>query len=147
VSVITSLHSPTTIPIHSTIPVPKKRKRGIYEGLEDKCGVFSQRAKRACIIPIYPKSESTNSAQPTHTTRPTKSHARGCPGHNWNCKPTELESRTYWTSFKKFREHYETHLEDHRVEGYRWQCLLCNHDSFGGNGHNLVQHLWEIHLK
>ena len=78
---------------------------------------------------------------------PVKTHRRGCPGNCWNCKPAELKPRTYWTSFKKFREHYQIHLEDHRVNGHRWQCRLCDHDSFGGNGHDLMQHLWDTHFK
>jgi len=71
----------------------------------------------------------------------------GCPGDDWKCKPEQLkQGRKAWDTLKRFREHFEAeHLEGCRVEGHRWQCPLCDHPSFGGNGSELLKHLWHTH--
>ncbi|CAI9634144.1 unnamed protein product [Alternaria burnsii] len=133
-------------------PTSIRLMREPSEGFDKKLDVSFQEAGRvstAIMERHKPKNvpESVDKSGATDVPGPAKTHRRGCPGNCWNCKPRELKPRTYWTSFKKFREHYKTHLEDHRVEGHRWQCHLCDLDSFGGNGHDLMQHLWDAHFK
>ncbi|RYN70830.1 hypothetical protein AA0117_g10146 [Alternaria alternata] len=118
-----------------------KKPDAPFQGVKGAYTATMERYKLKSVPEFVGMSEATEASGPANT------HRRGCPGNCWNCKPKELKPRTYWTSFKKFREHYKTHLEDHRVEGHCWQCHLCDLDSFGGNGHDLMQHLWDAHFK
>ncbi|CAN9245588.1 unnamed protein product [Alternaria alternata] len=142
----------SSIPVLETLRTSTKLKREPSENLDEKPDTSLQGAKRVrtAVFEEEPMSkiapESENVSQATNVRVPAKTHRRGCPGNFWNCQPSELKPRTYWSSFKKFREHYKTHLEDHRVEGHRWQCHLCDHDPFWGNGHDLIQHLYDNHF-
>ena len=144
---------PSFVPTFAALHTPTKLKREPTEDFDQKPISSLQGAKRARTAFTKEQPEPTTALEPagnsetTGPPRPVKAHRRGCPGNCWNCKPAELKPRTYWTSFKKFREHYRIHMEDHRVDGHRWQCCLCDHGSFGGDGHDLVQHLWDAHFK
>jgi hypothetical protein len=126
-------------------------KREAPEDFGNEPGGPFQGAKRARAIPT--DQEPTNATQPTKAALPTKAvlptnRRTGCPGQDWNCKPEELKGRRYWTHRRKFHQHFLwEHLEDYRVDGYRLQCNLCDHDSFGGSGHDLARHLWDTHLQ
>jgi hypothetical protein len=163
---------PPIVPVPAAIPTPMKLKREPSEDFDEKPGSPSQGVKRARTAsmedkvpgsidvpkptyplgPMYP-SEPTDAPEPaaipepTDILRPAKRHRRGCPDNFWGCKPAELSARKYWTSFKKFRQHFESHMENYRIEGYRWKCDLCDHDSFGGDGYDLKKHLWDTHFE
>jgi hypothetical protein len=163
---------PPIVPVPAAIPTPMKLKREPSGDFDEKPESPSQGFKRARTASMKHKVPGSMDApkspcppKPTHTpkptavpgptavpestdkTRPTKKHRRGCPGNCWECKPAELSKRKYWTSFKKFRAHFASHMHDYRMEGCRWQCDLCNHDSFGGDGYDLMKHLWDTHFE
>ncbi|OAG14562.1 hypothetical protein CC77DRAFT_559887 [Alternaria alternata] len=144
---------PSFRPTFAVLHARTKLKNELSEKFDEKSVSSPQGARCARTTFTEEEPEPINTSGPadfsdtTGPPRPVRAHRRGCPGNHWNCKPAELKPRTYWTSFKKFREHYKIHMEDHRVDGHRWQCCLCDHDSFGGNGHDLAQHLWDAHFK
>jgi hypothetical protein len=122
-------------------------KREAPEDFGNEPGGPFQDAKRARAI------STDQEPEPTIVTQPIKAALRtnrrtGCPGQDWKCKPKELKGRRYWTSFNQFCRHFLMyHSGDYLDEGYRSQCNLCDHDSFGASGHDLARHLWDTHLQ
>jgi hypothetical protein len=151
---------PPIVPVPAAIPTPMKLKREPSRDFDEKPESSSQGVKRARTASMEDKvpgsidapkpidaPEPTAVPEPTDIPRPAKRHRRGCPGNFWGCKPAELRARKYWTSFKKFREHFESHMEDYCIKGHRWKCDLCDDDSFGGDGYDLIKHLWDTHFE
>ncbi|RYN70786.1 hypothetical protein AA0117_g10169 [Alternaria alternata] len=122
-------------------------KREAPEDFGNEPGGPFQDAKRARAI------STDQEPEPTIVTQPIKAALRtnrrtGCPGQDWKCKPKELKGRRYWTSFNQFCRHFLMyHSGDYLDKGYRSQCNLCDHDSFGASGHDLARHLWDTHLQ
>lgn len=139
---------PKTIPIFPAVQVSTKPKREPSENFDEKLYTCPQGAKRLRTTSVEEESGFAVIPEPTNAPDVPKIVRRGCPGNFWKCKPDDLEKRTYWTSFLKFRKHFEAHhLDDNLTDDYRWKCHLCDHDSFGANGHNLMVHLWDTHFK
>ncbi|CAN9254861.1 unnamed protein product [Alternaria alternata] len=131
----------------ATVPVSTRLKREPSEDFEEKPHSSPQGAKRARTTSMNGDLDFPNGPEPTNPSESTTITRRGCPGDFWKCKLDDLKKRTYWTSFKKFRKHFEVHHLKHNVtDDYRWKCHLCDHDSFGGNGHDLMLHLWNVHF-
>ncbi|CAN9284630.1 unnamed protein product [Alternaria alternata] len=141
-------HFPEPEIIPATAPVSTRLKREPSEDFEEKPDSSPEGVKRARTTSMDEESDFPDGPEPKKSSEPTTITRRGCPGDFWKCKPNDLEKRTYWTSFKKFRQHFEAyHLENNRTNDYRWKCHLCDHDSFGGNGHGLLLHLWNAHFE
>ncbi|CAN9467248.1 unnamed protein product [Alternaria alternata] len=130
-----------------TLPVFMRLKREPSEDFEEKPDSSPEGAKRARTTSMNGELDFPDGPEPTNSSEPITITRRGCPGDFWKCKPDDLKKRTYWTSFKKFRKHFDAHHLEHNVtDDYRWKCHLCDHDSFGGNGHDLMLHLWNAHF-
>ncbi|CAN9320907.1 unnamed protein product [Alternaria alternata] len=139
---------PETISVLPAVQVSTKPKREPSEDFDEKLYSCPQGVKRVRTICVEEESEFAVIPEPTNASDVPKIVRRGCPGDFWKCKPDELEKRTYWTSFLKFRKHFEAHhLDGNLTDDYRWKCHLCDHDSFGANGHNLMMHFWDTHFK
>ncbi|KAH6865678.1 hypothetical protein BKA58DRAFT_225739 [Alternaria rosae] len=143
--------TPDTVLTPATIPTPMNNKRELSEAFDEEPSSSSQDIKRPRTDSM--DGETTGAPQATNAPLATKISRRGCPGDKpaenekqWKCNPEDLLKRECWTSFKKFRKHFEVHhLQTYGADNSRWQCSFCS-DSFAGPGYALIMHIWVTHF-